>query len=683
MKTKHTDILSLLNIKPFSQSIDYVKNKKSFQLPTLLTEQRHPRTWNLSSAIKDDVGKGLRQILSVDEDISKKFHLMAKNTLLLDQAAHAVSHAIKERRKIFIYGCGSTGRLAKQMESALWRPFWRSIKKGPLWDKLKSAIPEDVEDRLIGEMTGGDRALISALEGFEDLQLVGKLQLKDKRIEKGDVVFCITEGGETSSVIGAMQAAWDQYGELTKDNIVEAKNNLYFLYNNPDDVLKPFERSCSVIENPAITKINLATGPQAITGSTRMQAATSETYIMGNILEAGIQKLVKGFLSEEETLLLGFPPRTSIKERLLSFDKIRKHLMSLLKDLGKLILLESRTYRNGKRATYFAKKALITVFIDCAERSPTFHLYPLDRADEKERKCWLQVWTEARDYKHAWQTLLGRDFSGLDESFYRHYFLSQIEDHYLREAALKSLSQAGPDQEKLYDFSFSRENIERRGPQEGDLGVLVCQDEEIDELADPDSSSSQFISLFKQKKANVALVLVSNKDPQEVENIVRLLPVAEDQDVVVTFTMDRTDDPLNLRRQIAFKILLNAHSTGVMARIGKVVGNTMTNVNPSNLKLIGRATYLIMSHVNDAVSKEEWIKKNGKTYPITYAQANAVLFEAMDFVAEQAGETSEVELSIIRIIEALRKKSFASWEEALSISETTGLENYLEKHNPA
>lgn len=683
MKTKHTDILSLLNIKPSSQSIDYVKNKKPFQLHTLLTEQRHPRTWNLSSAIKDDVGKGLRQILSVDGDISKKFHLMAKSTLLLNQAARAVSRAIKERRKIFIYGCGSTGRLAKQMESALWRPFWRSIKKGPLWDKLKSALPEDVEDRLIGEMTGGDRALISALEGFEDLQLVGKLQLKDKRIEKGDVVFCITEGGETSSVIGAMQAAWDQYGELTEDNIVDARNHLYFLYNNPDDVLKPLGRSCSVIENPAITKINLATGPQAITGSTRMQAATSETYIMGSILEAGIQKLVKDFLSEEETLLLSFPPRTSIKERLLSFDKIRKRLMSLSTDLGKLILLESMTYRNGKRATYFAKKALITVFIDCAERSPTFHLYPLDRADEKERKCWLQVWTEARNYKHAWQSLLGRDFSGLDESFYKHYFLSQIEDHYLREAALKSLSQAGPDQEKLYDFSFSRENIERRGPQEGDLGVLVFQGEEIDELADPDSSSSQFISLFKQKKASVALVLISNKDPQEVRNIVRLLPVAEDKDVVVTFTMDRTDDPLNLRGQIALKILLNAHSTGVMARIGKVVGNTMTNVNPSNLKLIGRATYLIMSHVNDVISRREWIKKNEKTDPITYAQANAVLFAATDFVAELAGETSEVELSIIRIIEALRKRSFTSWEEALSISETTGLENYLEKHNPA
>lgn len=509
MKTKQKDILSLLNIKPSPQSFDYVKNKKPFQLHTLLTEQRHPRTWNLSFIIKDNVEKGLRQILSVDEDISKKFHQMAEDTSVLDQAAQAVSQAVKERRKIFIYGCGSTGRLAKQMESALWRPFWRRVKKGPLWGKLKSDLPEDIEDRLIGEMTGGDRALISALEGFEDLQLVGKLQLKDKAIKRGDVVLCITEGGETSSVIGAIRGAWEQYGEFTKDNIDDAKNHLYFIDNNPDDLLKPYERSRSVMENPAITKINLATGPQAIAGSTRMQAATSETFILGVILETGIQKLLKDFLPDEETLLLGFSPKTSIRERLLSFDEIRKHLMSSLKDLEKFALLEFKTYRNRKKATYFAKKALITVFIDCAERSPTFHLHPLDTADEKERKCWLQVWTEAKDYKHAWQTLLGRNFSGLDEPFYKHHFSSQIEDRYLKEAALKSLFQAGSDQEKLHDFSFSRENIERRGPQEGDLGVLVCMDEEIDELANIDSSSSQFISLLKENKANLALVLVS------------------------------------------------------------------------------------------------------------------------------------------------------------------------------
>ncbi len=683
MRKDKNNILSLLKIKPSAQSVDYVKNKKQFQLHTLLTEQRHPKTWNLSFAIKDSVEEGLKQILSVDEDISKKFQQIIKNTVSLSQAADAVVNAMKERRKIFIYGCGATGRLAKQMESALWRPFWRKIKKSRLWEKLKPSLPEDIEDLLIGEMTGGDRAFISSLEGFEDLQLVGKLQLRDREVEKGDVVFCITEGGETSSVIGAILAAAEQYGELDQDKMDDAKNHLYFLYNNPDDVLRPFDRSRIVIENPAITRINLTTGPQAITGSTRMQAATSETFIMGVILEEGIFRILKERLSEQELAQLGFSRKTGIKERLSSFDDVRKLLMASLEDIVKFAALESRTYKNKCRATYFAIKAVITVFIDCAERSPTFHLYPLDAVNEKERKCWLQVWTEGKDYKRAWQNILGRDFKGLDEKYYEPYFLKKIDDVYLKEAALQSLSKAGQEQEKLYDFSFSRENIAARGPQKGDLGVLVCVDEEIDELSRPESSFFQFVSLLREKNASLALVLVSDREHQEVKDRAGRLPFVQERDVVVDIIMDRAGDPLNLRRQTALKILLNGHSTGVMARMGRVAGNTMTNVNPSNLKLIGRATYLIMSHVNDVVSKEDWIKRNEKTEPITYAQSNAVLYEAMDFVSKCGVLTSEVELSIIRILDSRRKKSYISWEEALSIAETIGLERYLEKHNPA
>ncbi|MEE8604091.1 MAG: hypothetical protein V3S65_01845, partial [Candidatus Aminicenantaceae bacterium] len=174
------DILSLLKITPSPQSEDYVHNKKSFQLHALLTEQRHPKTWNLSFVLKNDVETGLRQILSVDEDIAEQFHRMAEDLALLDQAAHAVGEAIKEKKKIFVYGCGATGRLAKQMESAIWRPFWKRIKRNRAWQKLKTSFPDNIEDYLIGEMTGGDRALISSLEGFEDLQLVGKLQLQER-----------------------------------------------------------------------------------------------------------------------------------------------------------------------------------------------------------------------------------------------------------------------------------------------------------------------------------------------------------------------------------------------------------------------------------------------------------------------------------------------------------------------
>jgi len=680
---KHKDILSLLRIKPSPQSLDFVQNKKQFQLHSLLTEQRHLQTWDLSFVIKHNIREGLRQIFSVDKDISQKLHELSEDISSLNQASRAITQAITEGKKIYVYGCGSTGRLAKQMESAVWRPFWSTLKKKKdLWDRLQSSIPADIEDRLIGEMTGGDRALISALEGFEDLELVGKLQLQERGVERGDVVFCITEGGETSSVIGAILEALEQYGASPDAKSQDAKKNLYFIYNNPDDALLPFDRSRAVLENPAITKINLTTGPQSITGSTRMQATTAETFVMGIILEFGIHGVLKEFLSEEELAKLGFIPKTGMKERLRDFDDIKDLLIQSLEKIELLTALESKTYQNGSFATYYAKNALITVFIDCAERSPTFHLYPLDTVHDKQRNCWLQVWTEGKDLHEAWQNFLGREFHGLKEKFYKPFFLDQIEDRYLKSAALKSLSLAGNDQKNLYDFSLAGKNIETRGPKKGDLGVLVCLDEEIDKLAVPDSPSSRFIRLFKENNASLGLILIDDREPEKIKEVISPLNLNPDKDVVIHFSLSHAGDPLSINRQTLLKMLLNGHSTAVMTRLGRVVGNTMTHVNPSNLKLIGRATYLIKSHVNDTISTEEWSLKFGKTESITYTEANAILFEAMKFVAEQGGQISEVELSIIRVLEALRKKQSIRWEEAVLVHKEIGLESYLEKYNP-
>lgn len=677
------DILSTLGIKPAIQSVDYVENKTQFQLHSLQTEQRHPKTWNLSFAIQKDTAEGLKQIFSVDEDITAKFKRMAEDTTQMELAVEAVTKAIRDNKKIYVYGCGATGRLAKQLESAIWRPFWRKVKESGLWQKLKSSLPEDIENRLIGEMTGGDRALISSLEGFEDLQLIGKLQLEDRGIKKGDAVFCITEGGETSSVIGTLLAALNLYRPLKLESTNEVKKHLFFIYNNPDEVLQPFERSRLVIENPIFTRINLTTGPQAITGSTRMQATTSETFVMGVILEVGIFRILKDLLSEEELLDLGFPINFNIKDRLLAFESLQKLILASVKDIAGLTDIESKTYQNQRLATYFAKQALIPVFIDCTERSPTFHLYPLDTIHEKNRKCWIQIWTEAEDIKTAWNTFLGRSFRGLEKDFYKSHFEHKIEDIYLQNAALNSLAHAGNDQEELYDFSFSERNIQSKGPSLDDLGVLVCVDDEIEELLKPESALSRFFNLFKTKGARLTLVCVGDQTTQEFASIVELLSLELGKDVHLFFHLDKKGDPLNLKRQTLLKILLNGHSTGVMAKLGKVVGNTMTSVKPSNLKLIGRATYLVQSHINDTIKQKEWIDRFGQTEPLSYAQANAVLFDAMDFVTKQGGQTGEVELSIIGILEGFKTKEFAGWKDVLTIAKKKGLAKYLEEHNPA
>ena len=135
-------LLKLLGIEASPESIDYVRNRTQFQLNTLLTEQRHPKTWNLGERIAGDTAAGLRMLLAVDEDVSARLDALAMDPAPIERAAAAVARAIGSGRKVYIYGCGATGRLAKQMESALWRPFWRKIKaSGKTWRARAAGRP--------------------------------------------------------------------------------------------------------------------------------------------------------------------------------------------------------------------------------------------------------------------------------------------------------------------------------------------------------------------------------------------------------------------------------------------------------------------------------------------------------------------------------------------------------------
>jgi N-acetylmuramic acid 6-phosphate (MurNAc-6-P) etherase len=676
-----SQLLELLKLDPSPASIDYITGKQQFHLYSLQTEQRHPKTWNLSFVLQSDTEAGLRMLLSVDRDISERIRQLQQDVAPLAQAAGAIGRAVLAGRKIYVYGCGATGRLAKQMESTFWRPFWKKVKQRPCWARLRARVGEDIEDALTGEMTGADRALVSSLEGFEDLQLIGRLQLQDHGIRRGDVVICVTEGGETSSVIGTILAALAPYEPISEATLEEARGNLYFICNNPVSVLLPFERSAAVLRNPAITHINLTTGPQAITGSTRMQATTIETFVVGVILEEALEHILETCLDRDELRELGFGAHSGISGRLEDFEMARQAVETAASEIASFTDLEKSTYRRNHFSTYLANRALITVFIDSTERSPTFRLYPLDKVEDPQRRCWAQVWTEAPDLRSAWRSFLGRPFRGLDPARYGPAFAAEVQDPYLREAALRSLQSAGNDQEFSYDFSFAGSNIERRGPTPGDLGVLVLVDEETRALDEPGSGGRRFIELFHNRGAALAILTVSGKDDMEKLRH-SILPLSVREDVWVPLALDFPGDPLTLRRQIALKMLLNAHSTAVMAALGRVIGNTMTNVSPSNLKLIGRATYLILSHVNDILGRPEWSATHGASAPITFAEANAVLMDAIDFVRSRGmGQTAEVALSITRIIEALDRGMSVDWQEAQHVLDKEGLASYLVRHN--
>jgi hypothetical protein len=373
---------------------------------------------------------------------------------------------------------------------------------------------------------------------------------------------------------------------------------------------------------------------------------------------------------------VGFGAASTLEARLRSFPPILEEVKRNIQPLAGLVSLEASTYDQGRFSTYFAQKALITVFIDSTERSPTFRLFPLDTTAEPKRKCWIQVWTPALDLEGAWRAFLGRPFRGLSPETYQKPFETEIDDPYLRAAALESLKKAGDDQQFLYDFSFAEKNIPARGPQKGDLGVLILVNPEDTELKKAGSPFRRFAELFRQQAAGLALIVVGERPATE--SISGAIPGAAGP--FVNLRLSAADDPFGVRQQVGLKILLNAHSTAVMARLGKVIGNTMTNVSPSNLKLIGRATFLIQSHVNDILARPGWVKQYGHRPPISYGEANAVLYDAIDFLKDKkgtAGQTAEVALSIIRILESLRQNRGLTNDEALTIVQTVGLSQFL------
>jgi len=267
---------------------------------------------------------------------------------------------------------------------------------------------------------------------------------------------------------------------------------------------------------------------------------------------------------------------------------------------------------------------------------------------------------------------------------YRGPFEAQVEDPYLRRAALESLKKAGDEQADLYDFSLSKANTVGRGPKKGDLCVLVALTPEESRFAAEGTAFARVLRLAAEGGADAGVIVVTDRPSKEFpgicERVRRRWAGASGRLVVVPVSVRAAGDAFGIRQQMAAKMLLNAHSTAVMAKLGKVIGNTMTNVSPSNLKLIGRATYLIQSHVNDVLGTPEWVKVYGARGPVSYGEANAVLYDAIEYLMDrqaEAGQTAEVAFSIIRILESLKLKRPISRAEALELVRAPGLSAYL------
>ncbi|OQW53647.1 MAG: hypothetical protein A4S09_07015 [Proteobacteria bacterium SG_bin7] len=344
---------------PEEKAREYLATKALYMLGDLTTERPHPQTTQLSQLANSDLSKILLIIKNIELKLVSdlKTHLNEINLLQSD-----IEQTLRENGKIFICGCGATGRLALTLEF-----LWRSLS------------PNNLRDKVIGFMAGGDVALVRSLERIEDSPEMGSQHLRSLGFTQNDLLISCTEGGETPYVIGATEeAAW------------VSKRKPYFLFCNSTSILsEKVERSKRVIENNNIISISLAIDPMVLAGSTRLQATTALLLTVGSALF----------------------PKVSANDPSAFFDEYESDIQNLdFLKLKPFIELESITYQKNEKTLYETKDYGITILTDTTERSPTFSLTPFENFREESNEnslCYLHLVPTKSTYE-AWQKLLNR-----------------------------------------------------------------------------------------------------------------------------------------------------------------------------------------------------------------------------------------------------------------------------------
>lgn len=120
-------------------------------------------------------------------------------------------------------------------------------------------------EQVIGLIAGGEKAMIKAVEGAEDDEQLGKDDLIHLNITDKDIVIGIAASGRTPYVIGGLKYA-NEVGALTGA----------ISCNTGSDIGKIARHG-----------IDVAVGPEILTGSTRLKSGTAQKLIL-NMISTGI-----------------------------------------------------------------------------------------------------------------------------------------------------------------------------------------------------------------------------------------------------------------------------------------------------------------------------------------------------------------------------------------------------------
>ena len=216
-------------------------------ITNLSTEKRNPNTTTIDTYTTKEI---LETINKEDEIITK---VVKKTIDEIEKIVNYASEHILQGGRIIYIGAGTSGRLG-------------------VLDASECPPTYGVSFEMIqGKIAGGFPALLKAKEGAEDDAKLGYYDLKKLKITVHDTIIGIAASGRTPYVIGGLDYA-NEVGAFT--GAISCVEN-------------------SELSKYAKAKIEAITGPEVISGSTRMKAGTAQKLILNMISTATMIKLGK------------------------------------------------------------------------------------------------------------------------------------------------------------------------------------------------------------------------------------------------------------------------------------------------------------------------------------------------------------------------------------------------------
>jgi N-acetylmuramic acid 6-phosphate etherase len=203
----------------------------------LLTEQRNP-----ASEALDQLSLEAAVELMQREDVKVHAALYAARADIV-RAIVLIAERLARGGRLFYAGAGTSGRLAV-LDAVECPPTFRTD-------------PALVQ----GVIAGGPPALVAAIEGAEDDPLLAWRELEERGIAGKDVVFAIAASGSTPFAHGAIDCARAHDAGSV------------FL------ACVPFEQA----PDRAEVSVRVVTGPELLTGSTRLKAGTATKLVLNTV----------------------------------------------------------------------------------------------------------------------------------------------------------------------------------------------------------------------------------------------------------------------------------------------------------------------------------------------------------------------------------------------------------------